>query len=272
MKGKSGAFRIAESARERRSPLSSEADDDPMATADSMASASAPESAFHDGNMGRTHSTASSDAALHRLVLQLNAVCKSATLRFALSIGELVIHDLYGGNLELWRSRDPYKQHSMRKLARHPDLAMHPSMLYRSVAIYEVSERLGIRSWSHVSSTHIRIVLPLVQEEQTRLLIETATHRWSTARLEREAAPLLATTSARGSAGGGRKRCSELHGAARKLHMCLSALEKLIPDERGEAVIVGYSPESVRSFAAALRRTAEQCTILEHRLETHLAK
>jgi hypothetical protein len=47
---------------------------------------------------------------------------------------------------------------------------MSASMLYGCIAIYELCERLGIRSWKHVSTSHLRLVLLLERDEQERLL------------------------------------------------------------------------------------------------------
>jgi hypothetical protein len=122
---------------------------------------------------------------IEQIVRQLNAVCKSATFEFALSIGKVVIDNVYAGNLLAWRDRGP-KNASFRKLAKHPELPMSPSALYRCVAIYELSDRLAIDPRGRLSSSHLRLVLPLSQEVQERLLRRADAEAWSVARLGEE--------------------------------------------------------------------------------------
>jgi hypothetical protein len=219
-----------------------------------------------------TSAAEAKDEMILSLVLRLNSVCKAATLHLALTVGELVIKELYAGDIDRWRSREPRKQYSMRKLARHPDLAMSPSALFRSIAIYEVCERLGIRTWKHVSSTHIRMVLPLPPEEQLRLLRETEANKWSARRLEEEAIGLLRSQRARGSGDGGRRRGSALTGAMRRFEKQLSTIEKLIPPDDGSAAKDEPSPDSARAAMNELRVAREQCTILENRLERRFGR
>src|SRR5689334_13773044 len=69
---------------------------------------------------------------IDRLVLELNSICKTATLDFAIAVGRSIIAGCYGGDLESWRARGE-KDASFRKLARHRLLPMSPAALYRSV-------------------------------------------------------------------------------------------------------------------------------------------
>src|SRR5579859_4921759 len=130
------------------------------------------------------------DEEVERVVAQLHDLCRAATMDFALSVGKLIISNFFSGNLASWRDRDPKKNASLRRLAAHPDLPMSPAVLYRSIAIYELCERLGIRSWKHVSTTHIRLVLPLEPAEQARLLRLCEAHAWPVRRLDEEVAAI----------------------------------------------------------------------------------
>jgi hypothetical protein len=207
-----------------------------------------------------------SNERLTAIVLRLNSVCRTATLSFAMAVGELVITHLYSGDVSRWRSRDPHKEYSMRKLARHPYLAMSPSVLYRSIAIYEVCERLGIRSWTHVSSTHIRIVLPLSPNEQSRLLRDAEANRWSAQRLEEETATCVRSNPSTSTTAGGRKRTSPLTFAMHRLERSLSKLETLIPDD-GHGGAVESSPDGDALAIRGLEAAARRCMILQNRLE-----
>ncbi len=83
------------------------------------------------------------DGKVERLVQQLNGPCKTATFEFAFSVGRLVIDGFYAGKLSAWRSRRG-KDASFRKLASHPNLPMSAAALYRSTAIYELCQRVGV--------------------------------------------------------------------------------------------------------------------------------
>ena len=59
-------------------------------------------------------------------------------------------------------------------------------MLYGCLATYEVCERIGVRSWKHISTSHIRLVLPLAHEMQVKLLRSAEAQRWPVKHLEQE--------------------------------------------------------------------------------------
>jgi hypothetical protein len=102
--------------------------------------------------------------SIEEVVVKLNAMYKAATL--ALAVGTLIIGTFYSGDLPAWRARGS-KDCSFGKLARHPRLPMSPTALYRSVAIHELCERLGVREWKVISSTHLRRVLKLLPDPAT---------------------------------------------------------------------------------------------------------
>jgi hypothetical protein len=111
----------------------------------------------------------SADTKVDRIVRQLNTICKAATFDFAMAVGKLIVDSFYAGDLDAWRSRG-IKNVSFRRLAKHPDLPMSATALYRSTAIYEVCQRTGAADWKHLSTSHVRLVLPLAPGQQARLL------------------------------------------------------------------------------------------------------
>lgn len=202
------------------------------------------------------------------MVAKLNALCRRATLRFALAVGELVIRHLYEGDLDLFRRRAPKGELSLRRLASHPDLAMSWAGLYRSIAIYELCERLGVPTWHHISSTHLRLVLPLAPSDQEQLLRAAESHRWPVRRLEDEVAKRIAVQPM-GGRRGGRRRASRLRrmlGAADRSLAAVASLLEGADDARAES-----SPESVRDAVDLLQRLGSQCTRLESQLTMALA-
>jgi hypothetical protein len=196
-----------------------------------------------------------------RVVEQLNAVCKAATLEFALAVGKLIIDSFYSGSLLSWRDRGP-KNCSFRKLANHPLLVLSPGSLYRSVAIFELCERLGVRDWRRVSATHLRLVLALPPQQQEDLLLKVEAHDWPARRLEREVAG-LAPKRLRGGA----KRRSCLRATISELSKCIDDQSSLVGASEAE---VEMCTESARHYLDVLRRMRQACEALQRRLEAQL--
>jgi hypothetical protein len=200
-----------------------------------------------------------------RVVLRLNAICRAATLDFALSVGRLIMTDVYGGDLAGWRDRNPKKDHSLRKIANHPDLPMSPAALYRSVAMFELCERLGTRSWKHVSTTHLRLVLPLGKDDQVQLLRDAEANRWSVRRLNSEIAGLERAAPSACASRGGRKRLVGLSNRIRALEKVLQTVNEMVSVEDD-----GLGPADAKDVTAAvdlLQRVARGCGVLEARWE-----
>ena len=211
------------------------------------------------GPIGPPSSADLVDQVVHRL----NALSKAATLEFSLAVGELVIRSLYTGDIVGFRQRKPKQHAALRRVARHPHLAMSASILYGCVAMYELCERLGIRSWKHVSTSHLRLVLPLFPAEQERLLQEVEANRWPVRRLDEEVAALARNRPAPCKRGG-RKRQSRLHRTIHALQAGVDAMTDLLhSDEYPEEE---SSPESTRAAIEAIGLAVETCTLLGNRL------
>jgi hypothetical protein len=185
-----------------------------------------------------------------------------------LAVGNLVVSNLYCGDINRWRSRDPTKDYSLRKLAKHPALPMSSNALYRCIAIFEVCERLGVRSWKHVSTSHVRLVLPLPLGEQAKLLEATEANRWSARRLDDEVAALMRRDPSSCQRRGGRKRASPLTEKMRTVQKMVTTLNELLgPDEHA---ITDPSPESARAAIDLLQKAAQRCAVLKERLARHV--
>jgi len=122
--------------------------------------------------------TVSSDE-IEIVVAHIKRLGRNASLEFALRVGAVIIHYFYGGDTEAWRRRGP-KTVSFRRLAQHPELPLSPGSLYRSVALFELCERLRAPSrWEHLGASHLRLVLGLPESIQEKLLAAANTQRWS---------------------------------------------------------------------------------------------
>lgn len=204
------------------------------------------------------------DDPVETVVRKLNVICKAATLEFALAVGKLIVDGFFGGEIARCRSHNPKKNVSLRKLARHPDLPLSRSALYRSIAIYELCERLGLRNWRHVSTSHIRLVLPLPTDAQERLLQLAEVNRWTVRRLDDEigeAAKNVPSGVHRTSS----RRPSGLGVAAKRLSDCVEAMARSIDGDHDE---VEASPESVKAAAESLQRAVDFVKTFETAIAT----
>lgn len=124
--------------------------------------------------------------SLDRLVADLRLVYRMAAIDAALQVGKLVMDRIFDGDGELWRSHGA-KDVSLRKLAARPDLPMSPAVLYRSVAMYDLSLRFGgLRKLKHLGPSHLRAVLGLESGRQVALLRRADDERWTVERLQDE--------------------------------------------------------------------------------------
>src|SRR2546423_10983013 len=96
---------------------------------------------------------------LDDLTRRINAIYRRGTLDVVCAVGELVIHELYEGNVETW-GRDGTRRTSYRKLSSRGDLLLSPSALCRAVAVYILCKRLGGRAnWRNLTASHLQEVL-----------------------------------------------------------------------------------------------------------------
>jgi hypothetical protein len=222
---------------------------------------------FAQRNAAKVFLDGSREPAIGHLITQLNAICRTATFDFALSVGECVVKNLYHGDLNLFRSRDRNKEQTLRTIATHPDLQMSPGALYRSIATYELCGRLGIESWEHVSLSHVRLVLPLKFDDQARLLQQAESDRWPVQRLDDEVAALMRAERPERHRGG-RRRSSRLRQAIRLVDQSTERLSGLL--ESNDDVAADAPAETTRAAVESLRRAVDTCTRLQNRLERTL--
>lgn len=194
-----------------------------------------------------------------RVIASIRAFINQASLVTALGIGKLIIDEFYAGNLNLWRKRGS-KDTSLRKLARHEKLPISASCLYRSIAIYELFERLdGKKRWSRLGATHFRAVLALCEEEQVRMLDNAQGKAWSTKRLEEEVMKSRKITN-----GIGRPRLPALVKSLRCIQTSIRNSESAFNNPQSIAELSLASVVLLREELAALRSKIES---YENKLE-----
>jgi hypothetical protein len=138
------------------------------------------------------------DGLLDTVVLEINEAFRAGTMDIHIAIGRLIITRLYGGDLRVWRAHGA-KETSFAKLAVRSgnDLLVSATSLYRAVALFELTERLGISAWKYLGVSHLRAVLSLPDFEQRRLLATAEKDRWTVKRIEGEASTLRQTQERR---------------------------------------------------------------------------
>jgi hypothetical protein len=164
------------------------------------------------------------------VVHELNGICRTSSLEFALKVGAVIIHNFYGGDTKAWRDRGP-KTYSFRRLAKHPDLLISAGALFRCVAVFELCDRLRAASrWRRLGASHLRAVIGMPPDRQEELLAIANEQRWSVQLLQTKAQELR-----QGSSRGGRRARSplekNLHALNKRLLDFESALKEL--EERG---------------------------------------
>jgi hypothetical protein len=121
------------------------------------------------------------------LALQLNEICRTATIDLVFRVGEFIILRLFNGSVDSWE-RGGVRRVSFRTLAKRDDLILSSSALCRAVSIYVLIQRSGGRQhWRHLSASHFQEVLSLPTEQQRALLAEAERERWSVLQLRAEA-------------------------------------------------------------------------------------
>jgi hypothetical protein len=203
---------------------------------------------------------ADEEQRLAALAAEMRSLTRDASVDLAIRLGRLVIDRLYGGDLSTWRSRGA-KAHSLRALARRPDLPISTSALYRSIALFELASRLGgVASWSELGVSHLRLVLGLPSDEQRRLLDQACACNWTVAELEREtsAARSAALDQGRGRRRGGRPRLPRFVKSLHRLRKCTESSDELFGDLEAVATMAPDELAELRATLELVRTRFEQ--------------
>ena len=127
-------------------------------------------------------------AKLDEVTRRINEASRRATFDLALEVGEIIVRELYEGNLALWGQHGT-RCMSYKELAARSDLLMSPSALCRAVGIFALCERHGGRArWPNLSLSHLQEVLALEPAQQQLFLGAAQTERWTVSRLRAEIA------------------------------------------------------------------------------------
>jgi hypothetical protein len=127
------------------------------------------------------------DNVIDEVAEKLNELTRLRGLELAAEMGKVVIDNFFDGDLEAYRSRG-IRDASLRKLAKHPKLGISPTTLYRSIETFALSDRLGNPEWKNLTTSHVRAVLGLKEEDQQKLLTQAEDKGWTAQQLQTQAA------------------------------------------------------------------------------------
>jgi hypothetical protein len=195
---------------------------------------------------------------ISNLLSTLANLVRTSKLEFTLKVGQVVIEQIYRGDLDRLRQRGP-KDASFRKLAAHPRLPFSAVTLWRSVAIYELIQRFpGFAKAKHLGVAHLRAVLGLPHSAQERLLRAAETGRWSKDQLEERAAK----HRKKGEGRTGRSPTIPALRCLRRLHRLTSKATS--PGERLD--LAELDDEGVSEVQEHLERVRTWCSTVERAL------
>lgn len=202
------------------------------------------------------------DKDLDLVVSQLRRVSRDAALEFALSVGAILLHHFYQGDLAAWRDRGP-RDASFRRLSQRPDLPLSPAALYRCVATFELCDRLdAVSRWKHLNASHLRCVLGLDHALQVHLLSQANQRRLTVIQLENEVTKVVCPEGRKG-----RPPRPRLVNAVSALSRCLEVNQEVFANTRAEAL----NATQLVAVREALSRVRQALDCVERRLHTEMS-
>jgi hypothetical protein len=211
-----------------------------------------------------------SEEEIEIVVAHIKRLAHTASLEFALRVGAVIIHHFYDGDTQAWRSKGP-KMASFRRLAQHPELPLSAGSLYRSVALFELCDRLNAPSrWEHLGASHLRLVLGLPPRAQESMLAQANAERWSVKILERE---VLKVKSSSRRTGGGRRAQPRITRSLKAVRKCLDEYKDSLDqwddlsvvDLEESMLLIDETRRALEKLLASLAdRTSRQNGLCQH--------
>ncbi|MEZ4434006.1 MAG: hypothetical protein R3F65_16490 [bacterium] len=116
----------------------------------------------------------------------VDALCelkRRSGIGLAVAIGGTLAESVYGGDLSRLRARRKDCP-SLRALAAHPRVPFSLTTLHQAIGVYELVQRIPELPATHLTLSHLRLVLPYGDEIQRGLLLRALAEEWSTRQLE----------------------------------------------------------------------------------------
>lgn len=206
------------------------------------------------------------DALIEQTAAELRAAWREGALQTALRMGEILVTNLYAGDLAAWRARGA-KDTSFRRLAErlsHDDSPLSAAFLYRACALYELEQRVGVSALKHLTASHAFAVLGLPDTDQRTLLERAEREGWTTRQLED------AARRRRPSDGRGRKPLPVFQKGLRKV---LRAIQEAASEPVPEDLFVAYGrygPADARAILGELDAELERLGALRAQVEARI--
>lgn len=125
---------------------------------------------------------------LNAVVDKIVEFYKDFEVRGTYELGELVVKELFDGDVDLLHQRGP-KSKALSHLLQHQRLPCSPATLSRAVGVYELLTRFPqFKNHKQLALGHLYAVLPLPQEKQEHLLEQAINKKWSAEHLVEEVA------------------------------------------------------------------------------------
>jgi hypothetical protein len=114
------------------------------------------------------------------VVAELKEIDRRTGIERTLAIGELILNQFFGGDPTIWRDRRRNKNNSIRRLAEREDCPFCRSALNEAVGVYVAVVGLPcVRTFGHISASHVASVLRLPPPERQGILQEAERRQWS---------------------------------------------------------------------------------------------
>jgi len=201
-----------------------------------------------------------SDADLDFTNARLRECARVGDLQAFVAEGEIILRDIFCGDVAAWESRSPVKMHSIRRLARRPRAPYKKDALAKRIGVYVAMKKLAF-VWRSpgITASHVVEVLRLSHDERVRMLELVQAEGWSVRQLHAEVVHHRRTRGERR----GRRASPHIRKALAVLRKATQTLSR-VPALLEHGAIVD---DRSRSELAML---VDQLAVLQRRLETAL--
>jgi len=128
-----------------------------------------------------------SDAELDSTNARLHECARLGDLQAFAAEGEIILRDIFGGDVAAWESRSPAKMQSIRRLAKRPGAPYQKDALSKRVGVHVAMQKLAF-VWRSptITASHVVEVLRIPHDERVGMLELVVAEGWSVKRLHAE--------------------------------------------------------------------------------------
>jgi len=196
---------------------------------------------------------------LDDVVSELKEIDRRTGIERTLAIGELILNQFFGGDPAVWRDRRRNKNNSIRRLAEREDCPFCRSALNEAVGVYVAVVGLPcVRTFGHISASHVASVLRLPQKERQEVLQEAERGRWSVRELRQK---VVLRRRADGERRGRPTRRNDLRSLA-VLRQRLNQIDETITEFESVGMLPGELQTALGRLGAELGRHRGRILVL----------